>query len=83
MLLQLQIAHYIGPNGTGGMSQRGATKTGVKFIGNGRAANLFAAFQHQRFESSFGQIKSRYQPIVATSDDDDISFVRHKIGSES
>ena len=45
----------------------------MKFFGDGRAAGLRAALEHQRLESGFGQVEGGDQPVVAAADDDDIA----------
>ena len=48
----------------------------MEFFGDRGAADLIAAFEHQRLESGLGQIEGRDQPVVAAADDDDVAFRR-------
>ena len=76
MLLQLHVADDVGTQRPGRVCQRGAAEAGMKFFGDGRAARLSAALQHQRLVSGFGQIESGDQSVMAATDDDDVA-VRH------
>src|SRR3984957_14575921 len=49
----------------------------MKFFCNGRAAHLGAAFEHQWFESGFGEIEGGDQPIVSTTNDNDVACLGH------
>jgi hypothetical protein len=40
MLFQLHVTDDVRANGAGGMRERGAAEAGMKFIGDGRAADL-------------------------------------------
>ncbi len=53
-------------------------KPGMKFFGDGCAAHLGAAFEHQRFESGFGEIEGGDQTVVSAADDDDIASLSHR-----
>ena len=77
MLLQLHIAYDVGAEGAGVMRERRAAEAGMKFFGNGRAAHLGAAFEHQRFESGFGEIEGGDQAVVTATDDDDLARFGH------
>ena len=46
----------------------------MKFVGDRRAADLRAAFEHQRLESCLGQIERGDQAVVAAADDDDVAL---------
>ena len=45
VLFQLHVTDDVGTNGTGGVRERGATKAGMKFIGDCGAADLRAALE--------------------------------------
>ncbi len=49
----------------------------MKFFGDGRAADLRAAFEHQRLETGFGQIEGGDETVVSAADDDDIACLSH------
>ena len=80
MLLQLHVADDVGPQRSGRVGKRGTTKAGMKFFCDGSAAGLRAALQHQRFVSSFGEVKGGDQPVVAAADDDDVAATASGIG---
>src|ERR1700687_5300569 len=77
MLLQLHVASDVGAERAGVMRERGAAEAGMKVFGDGRAAYLGAAFEHQRFESCFGEIEGGDQTIVSATDDDHIARFGH------
>ncbi len=79
MLLQLHVAHDVSAERARVMRQRRATEAGMKFFGDGRAAHLGAAFQHQRFESRFGEVEGGDQTVVPAADDDDIARFSHAL----
>src|SRR5437763_11363017 len=72
MFFQLHVADDVGTDGACGVSQGRAAKSRMEFICNRGPANLRAAFEHEWFESSLGQIKGGDQPVVTAADDDDI-----------
>src|SRR5258706_5156834 len=78
MLLQLHVARDIRAEWSSIVRERGATEPGMKFCGDGRAAHLGAAFEHQRFEACFGEIESGNQTVVPATDDDDIARFGHR-----
>ena len=80
VLLQLHVADDVGTQRPGGVRKRGAAEAGMKFFGDGRAAGLRAALEHQRLESGFGQVEGGDQPVVAATDDDDVAVVASGIG---
>ena len=47
----------------------------MKFFSDRGAANLRAAFEHERLESRFGQVESGDQAVVPATDDDDVARV--------
>src|SRR6185437_11231855 len=54
-------------------------EAGRKFFSDGRSAGLSAAFQNQRLEPGFGEVKSCYQPIVAAADNNDVASHSHRL----
>ena len=75
VFFQLHVADDVWANRAGGVRQRGAAEAGMKFIGDGGAADLGAALEDERFESGFGEIERGDQPVVAAADDDDVAPV--------
>jgi hypothetical protein len=51
----------------------------MKLLGDGGAASLGAAFEHQRFESGFGEIEGGNQTVVSGTDDDHIARFGHMV----
>src|SRR5260370_6753975 len=49
--------------------ERGGFEAGMKFLGNGAAANHFAPLEDERFEPSFGKIKSSDESVVPAADE--------------
>jgi len=62
------------------MSEDRAAKSGVEFFGDRCATRLTTALEHQRFETSLGKIEGCDQSIVATSNDDDVALIGHRLG---
>src|SRR2546429_4230515 len=55
--VELHVAPDIGAQRPHGVSQRGRPKAGIKLLGDGAAADGFAALENKRLESALGQIK--------------------------
>src|SRR6266849_2931780 len=49
--------------------QRGGVEAGIKFLGDGAAADHFPAFEDERLEAALGEIKSGDESVVSTSDE--------------
>jgi hypothetical protein len=77
MLIEAHVTNNVWTKRTGGVGENRATKSGMKFFSDGGAAGLRTAFEHQGFVSSFGEVESGDQPIVATADDNDIALFGH------
>ena len=52
--LQLHVACNIGAQWAEGVRQCGSAEAGIEFLGDGAAANHFAAFENQRLETTPG-----------------------------
>ena len=72
MFLQLHVADDVRADRACRVSQGRAAKARMEFVGDRSPADLRAAFEHERLESSLRQIKSGDQPVVTAADDDDI-----------
>src|ERR1051326_5943978 len=48
-----------------------SAKAWMEFFGGAGAAGYLPALEHQRFQSSFREISSSYEPVVAGADNDD------------
>ena len=53
----------------------------MEFLGDGRAADLVAALEHEGLESGFGEVKRGDQAIVPAANNDDVARVRHALCS--
>src|SRR5262249_20854253 len=71
MTFQLQVFDYLRKQRAGAARQGRATKAGMKFFGDARAADNRATLQHERLESSFREIECGDQAVVSGADDDD------------
>ena len=65
----LQVAGNVGAQGAERVRKRRSAKTGMKFLGDGAAADHFAAFENERLESALGEIKRGDECIVAAADE--------------
>ena len=52
----------------------------MKFVGDGSAANLRAAFEDERLISCLRQVVRGDQAVVAAADDDDVALFRARHG---
>jgi len=59
--------------------KRGAAESGRKFFCDRSSAGLLAALKHQRLETRFRKIKSGYQSVMATADNDDVASLSHQL----
>src|SRR5271165_6631523 len=50
----------------------------MKFLRNRAAADHRPAFQHERLESSFGEIEGGDQPVVPCTEDGDVALFGHR-----
>ena len=74
VLLELHVAHHRRKNRPRRVRQSRAAKSGMKFVGDRRATDLRAAFEHERLVSRLGQIECGDQPVVAAADDDYVAL---------
>src|ERR1039458_3725696 len=74
MLFELHIAHDVWTNRPSAVRERGATEAGMKFIGDGSAADLRPALEDEWLESRFGEVERGDQSVVASADDDDVAM---------
>jgi hypothetical protein len=77
VLRKLHVAHYVGAQRSGVVRERGTTKARMEFFGNGCATHLGTAFEHQRFESTFGEIEGCDQTVMSAADDNHIARFGH------
>jgi len=81
MFFKLHVADNVWTNRTSGVRQRGTAEAGMKFIGDGGAADLRPALEGERLESGFGEVEGGYQPVVAAADDEDVAGCAHRVYS--
>src|ERR1700740_3794066 len=53
----LHVRSNIGTEGADGVRERGGSKAGMKFFGDGATADEFAALEDQRPEAAFGEVE--------------------------
>ena len=66
---ELKIAGNVGAKRADGVRESGGAKAGMKFLGDRAAADHFAAFENERLEAAFGEIKRGDECVVAAADD--------------
>src|SRR5260370_123534 len=59
------------------MGKRGGLEAGMKFLGDGAAADHFAAFEDEGLEAALGEIKSGDKGVVAAADESHALSKRH------
>jgi len=59
------------------MGKRGGLEARMKFLGDGTAADHFAAFEDEGLEATFGEIKSGDESVVTATDEDYALSERH------
>ena len=67
--LQLKIAGNVGAKRAHCVRESGNVKAGMKFFGNGAAADHFAAFENDRFETALCEVERGDECVVAAADD--------------
>ena len=75
--VKLHVADDIRPQRAERMRQRGSTKAGIEFFGDGAAADHFAAFENERLESALGHIESGDQGVVTAANENHTLSERH------
>jgi len=77
MLWQVHICPNVRADRSSSMSESGAAEAGMKFLGDGAAADDGPAFQYQRLESGLGEIERGDEAVVSCAEDDDVASFRH------
>jgi hypothetical protein len=67
--VELEITSDIGAERADGMRECRSAKARMKFFGDGAAADHFAAFENQRFESALCEIERGDESVVAAADE--------------
>src|SRR5216684_1102173 len=73
----LHVARDLCAKRAEGMGKRGGLEAGMKFLGDGAAADHFAAFEDKRLEAALGEIKSSDKGVVAAADESHALSKRH------
>src|SRR5260370_33217555 len=68
-LLELHVRGNIGAERTDGVRERRSAKAGMKFLGDGAAADKFAALEDERLEAAFGEVEGGDERIVAAAEE--------------
>ncbi len=61
------------------MGEAGATKSRMEFRSDGAPTDGGLTFHDQRLEAGFGEIKCGDQPVVSSTDDDDVASFGHRL----
>jgi hypothetical protein len=67
--MELEIASNVGTNRANGVRKSGGAEAGMKFLGDGAAADHFTAFKNERLETAFCEIERGDEGIVAAADE--------------
>src|SRR5579859_2556331 len=67
--VELEVAGDVGAKRADRVRKRGRVETGMKFFGDGAAADHFAALQNDRLKAALGQIKRGDESVVAAADE--------------
>ena len=70
LLVEAHVARDVGAERADGVRKCRGAIAGVKFFGDGAAADNFASFENDGFEAALGEIKSGDECVVTTADDD-------------
>ncbi len=70
LLVEAHVARDVGAKRADGVRERRGAIARVKFFGDGAAADNFAAFENDGFESALGEIESGDECVVSAADDD-------------
>src|ERR1700689_69323 len=70
LLVEAHVARDVGAKRTDGVRERRGAIARVKFFGDGTAADDFAAFKNDGFESALCEIESGDECVVTAADDD-------------
>ena len=74
---ELHVADDFGQQRASGMGERGATEAGMKFFGDGGAADDGASFQDQRLKAFFREIERRDEGVVSAAENYDVARWSH------
>src|ERR1700687_3161602 len=66
--IELHIAGNVGAERAESVRESGGAEAGMKFIGDGAAADHFAAFEDEGLEAAFGEIESGNESVVTAAD---------------
>jgi len=67
--VELEVAGDLGAKRADRVRKRGRVETGMKFFGDGAAANHFAALQNQRLKAALREVKRGDESVVAAADE--------------
>src|SRR2546422_541923 len=65
----LHVARDLCTNRAEGMGERGGLEAGMKFLGDGAAADHFATLEHEGLETALGEIESGDKSVVTAADE--------------
>lgn len=67
--LEVEIAGDIGAKRAQGVRKSGRVEAGMKFLGDGAAADHFAAFENERLKAAFCEIERGDESVMAAADE--------------
>ena len=67
---ELHVRSDVGSKRPDGVRECGGAKAGMKFFGDGAAADEFAALKDQGLETTFGEVERGDERIVTAADED-------------
>ena len=74
---ELHVFHDGGERRTASMCDGGAFETGMKFFGDGGAADYGAALEDERLVAFFREIERSDESVVAAAENDDVALRGH------
>ena len=74
---ELHVFNDFGQGRTAGMGDGGTFETGMKFLGDGGAADDVAAFEDERLVAFFREVESGDERVVAAAENDDVALCGH------
>jgi len=74
---ELQVASDVSAERSERVRKRGGPKAGMKFLGDGAAAEIFAAFEDGGLEAAFGKIESGDERVVTAADENNFLSEGH------
>ena len=81
MARELHVFDDFGRERAAGVSERGTAEAGMKFFGDGGAADDRAAFENERLVALLREVEGGDEGVVSAADDDDVARSGHGLVS--